>query len=67
MHSRGSESSHSSGSAYAQISAKIDKLEKSNQKLKCAQKKCKRSHESDSTPTLPEELGMVVWGIYVKK
>ena len=33
---------------YAQLSAKIAKLEKSNKKLKCANKKRKRDHDTDS-------------------
>ena len=34
--------------SYAQLSAKIAKLEKSNKKLKCANKKRKRDRDSDS-------------------
>ena len=34
--------------SYAQLSAKITKLEKSNKKLKCANKKCKHNCTSDS-------------------
>ncbi len=46
--SRGSGPFYGSGSAYARLSAKVDKLKKSNWKLKLAQKKCKCSHKSDS-------------------
>ncbi len=48
IQSRGSKTTHDSSSAYAQLSAKFNKLEKSNQTLKQAQKKRKHSHESDS-------------------
>ena len=34
--------------SYEQLSAKIAKLEKSNMKLKCMNKKCKHNHDSDS-------------------
>ena len=44
----GSKPCHGSSSAYAQLSAKINKLKKSNWKLKLAQKKCKCSHKSDN-------------------
>ena len=46
--SHGYKRPHWGGSSYAQISAKIDKLEKSNRKMKCAinKKKCKH-YDSD--------------------
>ncbi len=39
---------HESNNSYAQLSAKIAKLEKSNKKLKRANKKRKRNRDSDS-------------------
>ncbi len=48
--SRGPERPARRGSSYAQLSAKIDKLEKSNKKMKCAiNKKRKRHNDSDDS------------------
>jgi hypothetical protein len=47
--SHGPEKPAQGGSSYAQLSAKIDKLEKSNRKMKCAMNKKKRKcYDSDS-------------------
>ena len=36
-------------SAFAQLSAKVERLEKANKKLKKSSKKCKREYDSDSS------------------
>ena len=36
-------------SAFAQLSAKVEKLEKANKKLKKSSKKCKQEYDSDSS------------------
>ena len=40
--------SHEQNNNYVQLSAKNAKFEKSNRKLKCTIKKCKRNYDSDS-------------------
>jgi hypothetical protein len=51
-------------SAFAQLSAKVEKLEKANKKLKIKKSSKKRKHEyeSDSLPTPLEGVGPVVHG-----
>ena len=36
-------------SAFTQLSAKVEKLEKANKKLKMSSKKCKRDYDSDTS------------------
>ena len=56
------------GSSFAQLSAKIDKIEKSNKKMRRAllkQKERKRHKTSDTIQTHPEMMGRGILGIYV--